>query len=95
MMDQEIRRLMPEEMTKEQELNQNRREALNSQRNRLSKLIDEYEDMQLAIHDCYYLTYNSKAQILDLLKEEYEGKIEKSQNEIRDLTIALDEAMAS
>lgn len=94
-MDQEIRRLMPEEMTKEQELNQNRREALNSQRNRLSKLIDEYEDMQLAIHDCYYLTYNSKAQILDLLKEEYEGKIEKSQNEIRDLTIALDEAMAS
>ena len=94
-MDQEIRRLMPEEMTKEQELNQNRREALNNQRNRLSKLIDEYEDMQLAIHDCYYLTYNSKAQILDLLKEEYEGKIEKSQNEIRDLTIALDEAMAS
>ena len=94
-MDQEIRRLMPEEMTKEQELNQNRREALNSQRNRLSKLIDEYEDMQLAIHDCYYLTYNSKAQILDLLKEDYEGKIEKSQNEIRDLTIALDEAMAS
>ena len=51
-MDQEIRRLMPEEMTKEQELNQNRREALNNQRNRLSKLIDEYEDMQLAIHDC-------------------------------------------
>ena len=95
MMDQEIRRLMPEEMTKEQELNQNRREALNSQRNRLSKLIDEYEDMQLAIHDCYYLTFNSKAQILDLLKEDYEGKIEKSQNEIRDLTIALDEAMAS
>ena len=94
-MDQEIRRLMPEEMTKEQELNQNRREALNSQRNRLSKLIDEYEDMQLAIHDCYYLTFNSKAQILDLLKEDYEGKIEKSQNEIRDLTIALDEAMAS
>lgn len=94
-MDQEIRRLMPEEMTKEQELNQNRREALNNQRNRLSKLIDEYEDMQLAIHDCYYLTYNSKAQILDLLKEEYEGKIEKSQNEIRDLTIALNEAMAS
>ena len=94
-MDQEIRRLMPEEMTKEQELNQNRREALNNQRNRLSKLIHEYEDMQLAIHDCYYLTYNSKAQILDLLKEEYEGKIEKSQNEIRDLTIALNEAMAS
>ena len=94
-MDQEIRRLMPEEMTKEQELNQNRREALNSQRNRLSKLVDEYEDMQLAIHDCYYLTYNSKAKILDLLKEEYEGKIEKSQNEIRDLTIALNEAMAS
>lgn len=87
-MDQEIRRLMPEEMTASQQRISCIESALEAQQIRLFALKEEYEDIREDLDGKRYLDVD----VRETVYNGYIQKIQNAHNEIRDLTIALNEA---
>ena len=87
-MDQELKRLFPQEMTREQARRAAIREELTREQDRLFSLRQEYEDVREDLDGKRYLD----GDLRETVYTQYREKIEASSQEVHDLTLALEAA---